>query len=140
MHNLLLDGWPMYGPTEKHKYIDAEWATCPIVLCSMRGGNEMLAEVTVGCKAGLLPIVVMSSTEAEFMEVVVMGRMFLYCRSVTWDLGISQYVATITYGDNGVCTMMVQTQKPTPRARHIDIKYHVVCQWVDGDLIKLERV
>ena len=36
--------------------------------------------------------------------------------------------------------MMAQAQKPTPRARHIDIKYHVICQWVEGDLLKLERL
>ena len=123
-----------------HKYIDVEWAACPITWRSMKGGNVMLAEGTVGCKVGLLPIVVMSSTEAEFMELVVMGRMFLYCRSVMWDLGMSRRVASIAYEDNGVCTIMVQTQKLTPGAWHIAIKYHVVCQEVEGDLIELERI
>ena len=69
-----------------------------------------------------------------------MGRMYLYCRSVMWDLGVPQCAATIAYEDNDACTMMAQAQKPTPRARHIDIKYHVICQWVEDDLIKLERI
>ena len=30
--------------------------------------------------------------------------------------------------------------KPTPRAQHIDSKYHVLCQWIEQDLIKLERI
>ena len=74
------------------------------------------------------------------MEAAVMGRMFLYCRSVLWDLGVPQCAATVAYEDNDACTMMAQAQKPTPRARHIDIKYHVLCQWVEQDLIKLERI
>ena len=35
---------------------------------------------------------------------------------------------------------MAMAKKPTPRTRHIDITYHVICQWVEQDLIKLERV
>ena len=35
---------------------------------------------------------------------------------------------------------MANAGKPTPRARHIDIKYHVLCQWVEQDLVKLERI
>ena len=66
--------------------------------------------------------------------------MYLYCQSIMWDLGVPQCSATIAYEDNDACTMMAQAQKPTPRARHIDIKYHVICQWVEGDLLKLERL
>ena len=72
--------------------------------------------------------VAMSSTEAEYMEAAVMGRMYMYCRSIMWDLVGPQCSVTIAYEDNDACTMMAQAQKPTPRARHIDIKYHVICQ------------
>ena len=98
----------------------------------------MLVGGAVGFRAGLLPTVAMTSTEAKFMEAAVMGRMYLYCRSVMWDLGVPQCAGTITYEENDVCTMMAQAQKPTPQARHIDIKYHVICEWVEDDLIKLE--
>ena len=57
-----------------------------------------------------------------------------------WDLGAPQCSATIAYEDKDSCTMLAQAQKPTPRARHIGIKYHVICQWVEGDLLKLERI
>jgi hypothetical protein len=113
---------------------------CPITRKSMGGGNVMLAGGTAGYRAGLLPTVAMSSTEAEFMEAAVMGRMYIYCRSVMWDMGVPQCAATVAYEDNDACTMMAQAQKPTPRARHIDIKYHVICQWVEDDLLKLERI
>ena len=30
--------------------------------------------------------------------------------------------------------------KPTPRTRHIDIKYFSLCKWVERDLMRLERI
>ena len=69
-----------------------------------------------------------------------MGQMLLYCRSIMWDVGIPQCAATIGYEDNNVCTAMAIAQKPTPRTQNIDIKYHVICQWVEQDLMKLVRV
>ena len=121
----------MHGPTEMHGYMDVEWATCPITSRSMGGGNMRLAGGVVGYKAGLLPTVAMSSTEAAFVEAVVMGGIFLYCRSVLWDMGVPQCAATVAYEDTDACTMMTQAQKSTPWARHIDIKYHVLCQWAE---------
>ncbi len=49
--------------------------------------------------------------------------MILFVRSVLWDLGVPQEAATILYEDNDACTAMANAQKPTPRTRHMDIKY-----------------
>ena len=57
-----------------------------------------------------------------------------------WDLGIPQMAATIAYEDNDAATAMANARRPTSRTRHIDIKWHVLCQWVEQDLIKLERI
>jgi len=35
---------------------------------------------------------------------------------------------------------MANAQKPTSRTRHLDIKYHVLTEWTERDLLKLERV
>jgi hypothetical protein len=35
---------------------------------------------------------------------------------------------------------MGNAQKPTPRTRHMDIKYFSICEWVDHDLMHLERI
>ena len=123
-----------------YDFMDAEWATCPVTRRSMGGNTIMLAGGAVGWKVNLLPTVAMSSTEAEFMETSVAGRMMLFCQSVMWDLGVPQCAATVGYEDNDACTSMAMAKKPTPRTRHIDIKYHVICQWTEQDLIKLERV
>ena len=68
------------------------------------------------------------------------GKMLLYVRSILWDLDIPQHAASLLYEDNDGCTAMANAGKPTPRTRHIDIKYHSLCEWVDRDLILLERI
>jgi hypothetical protein len=35
---------------------------------------------------------------------------------------------------------MANAQKPTPQTPHMDIKYHVLCEWVERDLILLSQV
>jgi hypothetical protein len=68
------------------------------------------------------------------------GKMILYVRSILWDLGIPQEAATVMHEDNDACTAMGNAQKPTPRTRHMDIKYFLLCNWVERDLMHLERV
>ena len=51
-----------------------------------------------------------------------------------------QEAASRLYEDNDACTAMANAQKPTSRTRHMDIRYHVLCEWVERDLIVLERV
>ena len=66
--------------------------------------------------------------------------MILFVRSVLWDLDIPQEAATLLYEDNDACTAMGNAQKPTPRTQHMDIKYFSLCEWVDRDLMHLERI
>ncbi len=46
----------------------------------------------------------------------------------------------VVYEDNDACTAMGNAQKPTPRTRHMDIKYFSLCKWVEHDLMHLERI
>ena len=66
--------------------------------------------------------------------------MLLYMRSILWDLNVPQEAASWLYEDNYACTAMANVQKPTSCTQHMDIKYHVLCEWVELDLIVLERV
>jgi hypothetical protein len=68
------------------------------------------------------------------------GKMVLFVWSVLWDLGVPQEAATLLYKDNGGCTAMGNARKPTPRTRHIDIKYFTLCEWVKHDLLLLDRI
>ena len=68
------------------------------------------------------------------------GHMCLFIRSILWDINIPQEAATIAYEDNDGCTAMGNARKPTSRTRHIDIKYFALCEWIEQDLIRLDRV
>ncbi len=56
------------------------------------------------------------------------------------DLHIPQEAATLLYEDNDGCTAMGNAQKPTTRTRHIDIKYFSLCDWIERDLMILDRI
>jgi hypothetical protein len=49
-------------------------------------------------------------------------------------------VATLLYEDNDACTAMANAQKPTPRTHHMDIKYFALSNWVECNLMLLERI
>ena len=139
-YDLLLDGRPSHGPLYPHDNMDSEWAACPKTRWSMGGGNLRLAGGSVAYKSNLMKTIAQSSTEGEYMEANDIGKMALFVRSIMWDLGIPQCASTVLYEDNDAATAMANAQKPTPRARHMDIKYKVLAQWVERDLVHLERV
>jgi hypothetical protein len=119
---------------------DANWASCVRTRRSFTGSLIKLAGAAVAYKTQLQDTVATSSTESEFMAAYEVGKMLLYMRSILWDLDVPQEASSWLYEDNDACTAMANAQKPTSRTRHMDIRYHVLCKWVERDLIVLERV
>jgi hypothetical protein len=68
------------------------------------------------------------------------GRVLLFMRSVLWDIRVPQAAASILYEDNNACIAMAMAQKPMPQTRHMDIKYHLLVEWVERDLLQLKRI
>ena len=68
------------------------------------------------------------------------GKMLLYARSILYDLLIPQEAASLIYEDNDATTAMANAGKPTTRTRHIDVRYFSICDWVERDLVLLDRV
>lgn len=139
-HDLLFDGRPHHDATDAHAYMDATWASCLKTRRSFGGLCIRFAGGTIAYKAWLQATVALSSTESEFISASDCGKVILYIRSILWDLGVPQDSATIAYEDNNACTAMANAQKPTTRTRHIDTRYFALCEWVERDLLKLERV
>jgi hypothetical protein len=135
-----LDGSPDFDGLTAHAFADSDWATCPKTRQSFGGVCIQLAGGTIAYKCCFQPTVVGSSTEAEFMAACDTGKTILYIHSILWDLDIPQEAATILYEDNDGCTAMGNAQKPTTRTRHINIKYFLLCDWVERDLIILDRI
>jgi hypothetical protein len=138
--DLLPANRPTHDALVVHGYVDSDWATCPKTRRSLTGVCLQLAGGTIAYKTKLQPTIAQSSTEAEFMGASDFGKLLLYVRSILWDLGVPQHVASVLYEDNDACTAMAMAQKPTPRTRHMDVKYWVICKWVDRDLVHLKRI
>jgi hypothetical protein len=138
--DILLEGRPQFDATTAHAYADSDWATCVKTRRSFGGSCIRLAGGTIAYKCKFHPPVAGSSTEAEFMAAYDTGKMILFIRSVLWDLHVPQEAATVLFEDNDGCTAMGNAQKTTTRTRHIDIKYFSICEWVERDLMILERI
>ena len=138
--DLMQHGRPTHDALNLHGYVDSDWATCPRTRRSLTGVCVRLAGGTIAYKTKLQPTVAQSSTEAEFMGASDFGKIMLYVRSILWDLGVPQHAASVMYEDNDACTAMAMAQKPTSRTRHMDIKYQVICEWVERDLLLLRRI
>ncbi len=138
--DLLLDNSPEYDANVLHAYADSDWATCIKTRRLFGRTCIRLAGCTIAYKCKFQPTIAGSSTEAEFMATHDTGKMILFVRSILWDLGIPQEAATVLYEDNDACTVMGNAQKPTPHTRHIDIKYFSICEWIECDLMILERI
>ena len=138
--DLLLDKRKNHDPNVAVAYADSDWATCIKTRRSFTGVCVFLTGGVIAYKTRFQPTVALSSTKAEFMAACDVGRMSLFIRSILWDLNIPQEAATIAYEDNDGCTAMGNAQKPTSHTRHIDIKYFALCEWIERDLIHLERI
>ena len=117
----LLGNCPLFDAMVTHTYVDSDWATCIKTCRSFGGMCIQLACDTIAYKCKFQPTVA-GSSEAEFTVASDTGEMILFVASILWDLGIPQEAATFLYKDNDGCTTMGNTQKPTARTCHIDIK------------------
>ena len=68
------------------------------------------------------------------------GKMVLYVRSILFDLDIPQLAASLIFEDNEATTLLANAQKPSTRTRHMDIRWFALCDWVERDLVILQRV
>ena len=139
-HDLLPLGRSNHGPYDLHANTDSDWASCPRTRRSWTGICARLGGGSIGYKTRFQPTIALSSTEAEFMAACDAGKMLLYIRSILWDLKIPQESASYIYEDNNGATAMANAGKPTTRTRHMDIRYFALCDWVEQDLMLLERV
>ena len=103
-------------------------------------GGIMMVGATIVYKMILQRTLALSSTEAEFYALSEAGKLTLYVRSILDELGISQNEATSVYEDNQGCLHMTQSQKPTKRTRHVDMRYFAVLDWVEQDLLSVKKI
>ena len=65
------------------------------------------------------------------------GKMSLFVRSILYDLDVPQEASTCLYKDNKSAIGMGNTQKPTTRTRHMDVRYFALAERIERDLLPL---
>ena len=100
----------------------------------------MLAGAAIVYKTRFQSTVALSSTEAEFVAASDAGKLALYLHSLLTDLRLDHDKAILLYKDNAGAFMLVDAGKPTRRTRHIDICHFALLDWVERDLIHLEKI
>ena len=119
-----------------YAYVDASHATCIRTRRSTGVHIICLAGTAIAYKAKLQPMVVTSSTEAEFIAAVSCAKALKHVRHILSQLGKTQTGSSVIHEDNQAAVMMANARTPTERTRHLDIQYFALLEWVaNGDVI-----
>ena len=110
-------------------FVDAAHATDIRTRRSVTGYTFSLAGGTIAYKSKLQPVLATSSTEAEFLAAVHAAKTAKYLRAVLHDFGYLQIEPTLLHIDNLAAVHMINDNRPTPRARHIDIQFFAIQEW-----------
>jgi hypothetical protein len=81
-----------------------------------------------------------SSTEAKFLSAVHAAKIAKYLRSILSEIGYPQLGPTTLFEDNAAAILMVNASRPTPRARHINIKHFTLQEWKAANEIALSHI
>ena len=68
----------------------------------------------------------LSSTEGELYALFDARKMTLYIRSVLDELGMNQEEAIHVFKDNQGCLQLVNTNQPTRRTKHIEVRQFAI--------------
>jgi hypothetical protein len=124
------------SPTSLAGYVDAAHATDLSTRRSITGLAFMLCGGPIAYKSKVQSTVSTSSTEAEFIAAVQAAKIAKYLRSILHELDYEQPGPTILYEDNQAAILMINSSRPTPRSRHIDIQHFAIQEWkANGDII-----
>ena len=86
------------------------------------------------------PVAATSSTEAELISAVSAAKAAKHLRAVVAAFGIPQEGPTLIYEDNVAAILIANANKMTERARHVDIQYMAIQEWVERKQVKLDHI
>jgi hypothetical protein len=133
--NYTIDIHPNQHNGQLFGYVDADWVADITHRKSESGLVILYAGGTIGYKSKYQNTISHSSTEAEFTAACEAGKTILFFRSLLHDLQYAHLPATIVHEDNNGALLMANTQQPTRRTRHMDIKTFALLDWVQQDLM-----
>jgi hypothetical protein len=137
IHDPDLPPFPAINPDQLAGFVDASHAPELVARRSITGLDFTFAGCVVAYKTKVQPTVSMSSTEAKFIACVFAAKTAKYLRSVLTELGYAPSGPTPLFVNNQAAIAMVNENRPTPRARHIDIQCFTIQDWRRGGVLQL---
>jgi hypothetical protein len=134
---------PKVGPPsslELRGYADSDWATCPDSRRSVTGYVFFLNGGPVAWKSRTQPTVASHTSEAEYMAASDASKTAVALRNFLGELDLPQDTATIIFEDNNGCISMAKNERSSERSKHIDIRHHLIREYVKQGRIHLAKV
>jgi len=107
---------------------DANYKSRSGYCCSIGGS-------LVSWYSGTQSVIAQSSAEAEYYAAVAAANECVWFKQLLEDLGFSQETIEI-YEDNQACIALTKNPEDHKRSKHIQVKYHVVRDYVNKNLVK----
>ena len=84
--------------------------------------------------------VALSSAKAEYMEASQASCEVLWLRKLLVDLFDQELMPTLIYCDNQSCIQLSENHIFHDRSKHIEIKYHFICDYVQRGAMTLQYI
>ncbi|TPX42812.1 DNA-directed DNA polymerase [Synchytrium endobioticum] len=125
------------GGTELSGYADSDWATNKEDRKSRSGMIIKMGRGCVSWSSKKQSTIALSSSEAEYYALGDTIKEILWLQNLLEGIQYTVPLPTIIYEDNRGAQLMAENPLVTPRAKHIDVKYHFIRHHVENGRIKL---
>jgi hypothetical protein len=120
-------------------FSDASHAGCPVTRRSATGYIFFLnGPISWGSK--MQTTVAQSPCEAEYMSLSAAGSESRWISQLLNELGPGVCTKVVVCEDNTSAIALAKHDRITPRSKHIDIKYHVLQEWIREGKLEVMRV
>ncbi|THG97055.1 hypothetical protein EW026_g4883 [Hermanssonia centrifuga] len=121
-------------------YVDSDWAEDKDDRHSIMGSAFFMANGVVSWVSRKQKTVALSSTEAEYMALSDTCRQISWLRQFESELGYAQTEPTPLCVDNQGAIFLASNPAHDRRTKHIDIRYHFVREFLEGNYVKFYYV
>ena len=115
---------------------DSDWGSDPTSCLLQTGFYLKLADGLISWTSHVQKTITYSSTEAEYMALSDCARQVTWIRSLLSELGYKLKAIPIC-GDNQGSIFMASNPVTEPRSKHINIRYHRICESIVNGKIEL---
>jgi hypothetical protein len=104
---------------------------------SRSGYSCLIGGSLVSWYSGTQSVIAQSSAEAEYYAAVSAANECLWMKQLLKELGFEQEKVTI-FEDNQACIALTKNPEDHKRTKHIQVKYHVIRDYVRNGLVSFE--